>query len=192
MRCRPRLAAIWMPSIDMTPKSRRPSRPASPGPAIRTTLSSENRSWGVPKCRAAAAHRRSHGGWSASRGNLRTTPRLLRSVRISALALLKMAMHAKSGGNIEVMGVMQVRTVLHGCRLLRLPYSAAPNTVSSPPSQPLCTCTNGLQGKIQGGEFIVIDSFALPVEGTETRVNAQAEAFEYMVDFLETNQVGFV
>jgi hypothetical protein len=117
---------------------------------------------------------------------------LLRSVRISALALLKMAMHAKSGGNIEVMGVMQVRTVLHGCRLLRLPYSAAPNTVSSPPSQPLCTCTNGLQGKIQGGEFIVIDSFALPVEGTETRVNAQAEAFEYMVDFLETNQVGFV
>jgi len=30
-------------------------------------------------------------------------------VRISALALLKMAMHAKSGGNIEVMGVMQVR-----------------------------------------------------------------------------------
>lgn len=30
-------------------------------------------------------------------------------VRISALALLKMAMHAKSGGNLEVMGVMQVR-----------------------------------------------------------------------------------
>lgn len=30
-----------------------------------------------------------------------------RSVRISALALLKMAMHAKSGGNIEVMGMLQ-------------------------------------------------------------------------------------
>lgn len=30
-----------------------------------------------------------------------------------------------------------------------------------------------LQGKIQGNEFIVIDTFALPVEGTETRVNAQ-------------------
>jgi len=28
-------------------------------------------------------------------------------VRISALALLKMAMHAKSGGNIEVMGMLQ-------------------------------------------------------------------------------------
>ncbi len=30
------------------------------------------------------------------------------SVRVSALALLKMAMHAKSGGNIEIMGMLQV------------------------------------------------------------------------------------
>ncbi len=30
-----------------------------------------------------------------------------------------------------------------------------------------------LQGKMSGDTFIVIDSFALPVEGTETRVNAQ-------------------
>ena len=74
------------------------------------------------------------------------------SVRISALALLKMAMHAKSGGNIEIMGM--------------------------------------LYGKVQGDTFIVIDAFALPVEGTETRVNAQAEAYEYMVDFAETNRVG--
>ena len=72
-------------------------------------------------------------------------------MRISALALLKMAMHAKSGGNIEVMGVMQ--------------------------------------GKVIGDTFIVIDAFALPVEGTETRVNAQAEAYEYMVDFLETSKL---
>lgn len=35
----------------------------------------------------------------------------------------------------------------------------------------------------------MIDAFALPVEGTETRVNAGAEAYEYMVDFLATNQV---
>ena len=73
------------------------------------------------------------------------------SVKISALALLKMAMHAKSGGNIEIMGM--------------------------------------LYGKVQGDTFIVIDAFALPVEGTETRVNAQAEAYEYMVDFAETNKV---
>lgn len=31
------------------------------------------------------------------------------SVRVSALALLKMAMHAKSGGDLEIMGVLQVR-----------------------------------------------------------------------------------
>ena len=45
------------------------------------------------------------------RCSLRLHPLALRRcrVRISALALLKMAMHAKSGGNIEVMGVMQVR-----------------------------------------------------------------------------------
>ncbi len=47
-----------------------------------------------------------------------------------------------------------------------------------------------LQGKVVGDTFIVIDSFALPVEGTETRVNAQAEAYEYMVDFLDTSKVG--
>lgn len=61
-----------------------------------------------------------------------------------------MAMHAKSGGNIEVMGVMQ--------------------------------------GKVIGDTFIVIDAFALPVEGTETRVNAASEANEYMVDYLSTAQ----
>lgn len=73
------------------------------------------------------------------------------SVRISALALLKMAMHAKSGGNLEIMGI--------------------------------------LQGKVHQDTFIVIDVFALPVEGTETRVNAQSEANEYMIQFAETAKV---
>ena len=40
-----------------------------------------------------------------------------------------------------------------------------------------------MQGKIQDDTFIVMDSFALPVEGTETRVNAIAEAYEYMVTY---------
>ena len=73
------------------------------------------------------------------------------SVHISALALLKMAMHAKSGGDLEVMGM--------------------------------------LAGRASGDAFVVLDAFALPVVGTETRVNAQAEANEYMIDFLETNKV---
>ena len=40
-------------------------------------------------------------------------------------------------------------------------------------------------GKIDGNCMIVMDSFALPVEGTETRVNAQAAAYEYMTTYIE-------
>ena len=46
-----------------------------------------------------------------------------------------------------------------------------------------------LTGHARGDAFVVLDAFALPVVGTETRVNAQSEANEYMVDFLETNKV---
>ncbi|CCU75067.1 COP9 signalosome complex subunit 5 [Blumeria hordei DH14] len=74
-------------------------------------------------------------------------PSYFKNVRISAVALLKMVMHARSGGSIEVMGLMQ--------------------------------------GKILGDTFIVTDAFRLPVEGTETRVNAQDEANEYMVTYLQ-------
>lgn len=66
-----------------------------------------------------------------------------------------MVVHARSGGTIEVMGLMQ--------------------------------------GKTDGDTIIIMDAFALPVEGTETRVNAQADAYEYMVQYSQTNkQVGFV
>ena len=41
-----------------------------------------------------------------------------------------------------------------------------------------------MQGKIEDCAFIVTDVFALPVEGTETRVNAHAEAYEYMVEYV--------
>jgi COP9 signalosome complex subunit 5 len=63
-------------------------------------------------------------------------------------------MHARSGGNIEIMGLMQ--------------------------------------GKIQGDTMYVMDSFALPVEGTETRVNAQNEAYEYMVSYIEKSKEVFL
>ncbi|OMH82072.1 Alpha,alpha-trehalose-phosphate synthase [UDP-forming] A [Zancudomyces culisetae] len=45
-----------------------------------------------------------------------------------------------------------------------------------------------LQGKVQGTSIVVMDVFALPVEGTETRVNAQQEAYEYMVRYLENSK----
>jgi COP9 signalosome complex subunit 5 len=41
-----------------------------------------------------------------------------------------------------------------------------------------------MQGKVEGDTFVVLDSFALPVEGTETRVNAGAEAIEYMAQYI--------
>lgn len=72
---------------------------------------------------------------------------------VSSLALCKMSVHAKSGGSIEVMGMMT--------------------------------------GKIIKNSIIVMDVYPLPVEGTETRVNAQAEGYEYMVQYLENlKQVG--
>ena len=82
-----------------------------------------------------------------------TDPHYFKRVKISALALLKMVVHARSGGTIEVMGLMQ--------------------------------------GKTDGDAIIVMDAFALPVEGTETRVNAQADAYEYMVDYSQTNKQVF-
>ena len=43
-----------------------------------------------------------------------------------------------------------------------------------------------MQGKVIGTSIVIIDSFALPVQGTETRVNAGNEAAEYMVQYLES------
>lgn len=75
-------------------------------------------------------------------------PHYFKVVKISALALLKMVMHARSGGSIEIMGL--------------------------------------LLGKVEGSNMIIMDAFALPVEGTETRVNAQSQAYEYMTQYIES------
>ena len=72
--------------------------------------------------------------------------------RISALALLKMTTHARSGGSIEIMGSMI--------------------------------------GYASGTSMIVTDAIRLPVEGTETRVNAAAEADEYIVKYLDLSREG--
>ena len=50
-----------------------------------------------------------------------------------------------------------------------------------------------MQGKVMGDTLVIMDSFALPVQGTETRVNAANEANEYMVQYLtESERVGFL
>ena len=63
-----------------------------------------------------------------------------------------MVMHARSGGSLEVMGLMQ--------------------------------------GKIAHETFVVMDAFPLPVEGTETRVNAHEQAYEYMAEYAECSRNG--
>jgi COP9 signalosome complex subunit 5 len=77
-------------------------------------------------------------------------PHYFKHVRISAVALIKMVMHARLGGSIEVMGMMQ--------------------------------------GYTDGDTIVVTDAFGLPVEGTETRVNAQDDANEYMVEYLQLSR----
>lgn len=61
-----------------------------------------------------------------------------------------MVMHARTGGSIEVMGLMQ--------------------------------------GYTDGDTIVVTDAFGLPVEGTETRVNAQDDANEYMIQYLQLSR----
>lgn len=48
-----------------------------------------------------------------------------------------------------------------------------------------------MTGKILQNEFVVMDVIPLPVEGTETRVSAMAEGYEYMVNYVTSlNRVG--
>ncbi|KAI0037538.1 Mov34-domain-containing protein [Auriscalpium vulgare] len=80
-------------------------------------------------------------------------PHYFKSCKISAVALIKMVIHARSGVPHEIMGLMQ--------------------------------------GKVVGDSLVIMDSFALPVQGTETRVNAANEANEYMVQYIqESEKVG--
>jgi COP9 signalosome complex subunit 5 len=74
-------------------------------------------------------------------------PLYFKKVKISAIALIKMVAHAKFGGDLEVMGLMQ--------------------------------------GKASGDTLIILDSYPLPVEGTETRVNASADANIYISRYAE-------
>jgi COP9 signalosome complex subunit 5 len=45
-----------------------------------------------------------------------------------------------------------------------------------------------MQGKVMGDSIVIMDSFALPVQGTETRVNAANEANEYMVEYIQESE----
>ena len=80
------------------------------------------------------------------------------------------AMHARSGGSIEVMGILQGK--------LPRNIAAAWPWVLTKRTRFLMLF---LAGKLEENTFVVMDAFALPVEGTETRVTALDEGYEYMV-----------
>jgi len=71
-----------------------------------------------------------------------SSPKYFEHVKISVTALVKMINHVKSGGDLEVMGLMQ--------------------------------------GKVIKKTFYILDSFALPIVGTETRVVATSETSEWI------------
>ena len=80
------------------------------------------------------------------------------------------AMHARSGGSIEVMGILQGK-------LPRNTAAAWPWVLTKRTRFLMLF----LAGKLEENTFVVMDAFALPVEGTETRVTALDEGYEYMV-----------
>jgi hypothetical protein len=73
------------------------------------------------------------------------SPNYFKRCKISALALLKLVMHARSGGTLEVMGM--------------------------------------LLGKIDGENMIVMDAFALPVEGTGKRTKIKYDEVYRSVNY---------
>ncbi|VDL41233.1 unnamed protein product [Hymenolepis diminuta] len=75
-------------------------------------------------------------------------PHYFKSIKISAVALLKMLIHAQSGHEKEIMGM--------------------------------------LVGKVAHETIIVMDTFPLMVEGTEVRVNPQEQAYEFIVQQVES------
>ncbi len=81
----------------------------------------------------------------------RTDPKFFKKAKISLMALIKMLNHAQMGGNNEVMGYFSGENLHH------IGYYT------------------------MAGEFIVLDSVALPVEATETTVNAGLEADNFTI-----------
>lgn len=87
-----------------------------------------------------------------------------KSCKISAVALIKMVRLSRPGlyCSIDFRRTLQV---IHA-------RSGVPHEIMGL-----------MQGKVQGDSLVIMDSFALPVQGTETRVNAGNEAIEYMVQY---------
>ena len=93
-----------------------------------------------------------------------TDPRYFKHVKISALALLKMAMH----GN-KFSKVLHIVT-LHNKYIRVLTFSEFLSARSGGQMEVMGI----LQGKLEDNTFVVMDAFALPVEGTESKTFAKS------------------
>lgn len=89
--------------------------------------------------------------WMRERKPWTKDPHYFKHVHISAVALIKMVMHAKSGLPVEIMGA--------------------------------------LLGKCENNSFVIMDAFPLPVQGTESRVEALEEGSSFQVNFWSAGQM---
>ncbi|KAI0038306.1 hypothetical protein FA95DRAFT_1233577 [Auriscalpium vulgare] len=96
-----------------------------------------------------------------------------RSCKISAVALTKM-----------------VRSIAYRVSKVLKGWAGHPRAFWRAPRDRVPHEIMGLmQGKVVGDSLVIImDSFALPVQGTETRVNAANEANEYMVQYIQESE----
>ncbi|ELU36317.1 jun coactivator Jab1 [Rhizoctonia solani AG-1 IA] len=97
-------------------------------------------------------------------------PHYFKKVYISVIALIKMVIHARSGGIYEIMGMMQGKVRASDRSLVVMDSFA-------------------LMGKRRGGDVdLGVASIMGESGGTETRVNAANEANEYMVAFQQGSE----
>ena len=98
----------------------------------------------------------------------KTDPHYFKKVRISAVALIKMVIPCLSHSTT-----------------LSLTQSA--HQVMHARSGGAYEIMGLMQGKLDGDTMVVMDAFALPVTGTETRVNAQNDANEFMIQYITSS-----
>ncbi|CDJ29468.1 Mov34/MPN/PAD-1 domain-containing protein, putative [Eimeria mitis] len=115
------------------------------------------------------------------------SPVTFTDVWVSDVALTKMMAHAERGGRIEVMGLLLGKAVVTPEACDAGPRGEAGVSIHYESVSSVSEAEGEIEGQqdAQTGYFVVTDCFALPVEGTETRVNAAEEANEFMIQYLE-------
>ena len=104
------------------------------------------------------------------------SPHHFKQCKISAVALIKMVHFDGPSSNVDA------------CILIKMGGDSFFFQVIHARSGVPWEIMGLMQGKVVGHSIVIMDSFALPVQGTETRVNAQNEANEYMVQYMQESE----